>query len=176
MSYKLRSGADTGFKDKEGNPILVHNHVADTAGAVYFVNAYSQAVPIDDGVAVELDRLIRDGGVRLLSPEEVLKLDSLKKEDLQKRRSGRRASKKAPAEAGQDNAGEAAAGDHEPKAEGLAEAKQDAAAPASKKPSDEDFQAELKLVLNAIPDKVLADELRRRGYVFSAVKPVILNI
>lgn len=73
---KKRTGADTGFKDKDGNPILVHAYVSDAAGAVYYINAYSQAVPTADGVAVELDRLMKDGPVRVLSAQETLELNA----------------------------------------------------------------------------------------------------
>ena len=47
---------------------------------------------------------------------------------------------------------------------------------ADKEPSREDIKAELQLVIGTIPTKMLAAELRRRGFVFSAVKPVIIEI
>ena len=155
---KKRSGADTGFKDKDGNPILVHAHVSDAAGAVYYINAYSQAVPKGDGVAVELDRLLQDGEVRVLSAEEVLKLNEPK-----------------PAGRGKYP--------RKPKQEPVRVIREDAGKPEPAKdpapenePDSNEIMAELQLVIGTIPDKMLADELRRRGYVFSAVKPVIVNI
>lgn len=163
MALKKRSGAETGFNDKDGKPILVHSHVADAGGATYHINAYSQAVPTGDGVAVELDRLIQAGGVRVLSAQEVLQLAAPAKPEPAKR--GRRKAEKpvetrkiidAPAEHQEDPGKPGDQADNEP--------------------SREDIKAELQLLIGTIPTKMLADELRRRGFVFSAVKPVIIEI
>ena len=164
MALKKRSGAETGFTDKDGKPILVHAYVADEAGAVYLINAYSQAVPTADGVAVELDRLMKDGPVRVLSAQETLELNAKAGKAQQPEKKPRTLRTRKPAaEAAPEPAAapkpEAAREDRE--TEGL---------------SKEDIKASLAVIIGTIPDKMLADELRRRGYVFSAVKPVILNI
>lgn len=149
MSRKMRSGEDTSLKDKDGKAILVHSHVADAKGDIYLVNAFLQAVPIGDGVAVQLADLLRTGEVRVLTAQEVLEMQ---------------ASKPAPA---------AAARSRRRKKEQLPPA---ASASAESQPSgdaDPGVLAEISMVISTIPDKMLADELRRRGYVFSAARLVI---
>ena len=146
----MKSGEDTLLKDKDGKAILVHSHVADAKGDIYRVNAFLQAVPLGDGVAVQLADLLRTGEVRVLTAQEVLEMQ---------------ASKPAPAAA--------AARSRRRKKELLPPA---ASASAESQPSgdaDPGVLAEISMVISTIPDKMLADELRRRGYVFSAARLVI---
>lgn len=164
MALKKRTGAETGFKDKDGKPILVHSYVADESGATYHINAYSQAVPTGDGVAVELDRLIQDGGVRVLSAQEVLQLAAPAKPEPAKR--GRRKAEK-PVETKKVI---------DSPADDVQEPGKPAEEPAKDEPTKDNIKAELRLLIGTIPTKMLADELRRRGFVFSAVKPVIIEI
>ena len=145
----MKSGEDTLLKDKDGKAILVHSHVADAKGDIYRVNAFLQAVPLGDGVAVQLADLLRTGEVRVLTAQEVLEMQ---------------ASKPAPA---------AAARSRRRKKDLLPPA---ASASAESQPSgdaDPGVLAEISMVISTIPDKMLADELRRRGYVFSAARLVI---
>ena len=167
MAQKKRSGSDTGFKDKDGKPILIHAHVADSSGTAYRINAYSQAVPVGDGVAVELDRLIKDGGVRVLSAQEVLQLQPSGQAAPEKKTGGRR--KKSP---------EAPATDQAPAARGELENNLDRKSDKENAGdlSSDDIKAELNMLMGTIPSKMLAAELRRRGFVFSAVKPVIIEL
>ena len=165
MALKKRTGAETGFKDKDGKPILVHSYVADESGATYHINAYSQAVPTGDGVAVELDRLIQDGGVRVLTPQEVLQQSA---QAAAPSKPGRRGRKPAEKPVVTKKVIEAPADEQQPGNRGDD--------PEPGEPSSEDIKAELQLVIGTIPTKMLAAELRRRGFVFSAVKPVIIEI
>ena len=69
----IRSGAETPFKDKDGNVIKVHDYVQDGNGVRYYINSYCQAVPDGtDAPAVELARLIEEQPVSLMSIEEVI--------------------------------------------------------------------------------------------------------
>lgn len=142
----MKSGEDTSLKDKDGKAILVHSHVADAKGDIYRVNAFLQAVPLGDGVAVQLADLLRTGEVRVLTAQEVLEMQASKPAPAATARS-RRKKELLPsaAEVRQDNPGGA----------------------------DPGVLAEISMVISTIPDKMLADELRRRGYVFSAARLVI---
>lgn len=142
----MKSGEDTSLKDKDGKAILVHSHVADAKGDIYRVNAFQQAVPLGDGVAVQLADLIRTSEVRVLSAQEVLEMQASKPAPAAAARSRRKKELLPPAaEIRQDNPGGA----------------------------DPGVLAEISMVISTIPDKMLADELRRRGYVFSAARLVI---
>ena len=182
MPIKKASGAQTGFNDKDGKPILVHAHVADANGATYYINAYSQAVPTGDGVAVELERLSKESELRVLSAQEVLKLQPSVPVEKPKAKRAPRGSSKRLMQPRQEKPAPAVA-----PAEVPAPAPSAAPAPAEKpedpsvkkEPNDVDqaeINAELEMLIQAIPDRLLADELRRRGYVFSAVKPVIVQL
>lgn len=165
----MRSGEDTSLKDKDGKAILVHSYVADARGDRYYVNAFCQAVPVGEGAAVPLEDLVNGIGVRMLTPAEVLQLEAAKQGistkqaagSEQKPRGGRR--KTAKSEEGQQEPKAPEAPENEPK-------------PGREDISGATIKAELSMIMQTIPDKLLADELRRRGYVFSAVKPVIINI
>lgn len=141
----MKSGEDTSLKDKDGKAILVHSHVADAKGDIYRVNAFLQAVPIGDGVAVQLADLLRTGEVRVLTAQEVLEMQASKPAPADAVKLRRRKKDLPSPEIRQDNPGGA----------------------------DPSVLAELSMVISTIPDKMLADELRRRGYVFSAARLVI---
>lgn len=182
MPIKKASGAQTGFNDKDGKPILVHAHVADANGATYYINAYSQAVPTGDGVAVELERLSKESELRVLSAQEVLKLQPSVPVEKPKAKRAPRGSSKMLMQPRQEKPAPAVA-----PAEVPAPAPAAAPAPAEKpedpsvkkEPNDVDqaeINAELEMLIQAIPDRLLAAELRRRGYVFAAVKPIIVHL
>lgn len=185
MPIKKASGAQTGFNDKDGKPILVHAHVADANGATYYINAYSQAVPTGDGVAVELERLSKESELRVLSAQEVLKLQPSVPVDKPKAKRAPRGSSKRLMQPRQEKPADPAPA--AAPAEVPAPAPASAPAPADK-PEDPavkknfsdiekaEIKAEIKMLLQTFPDYMLADELRRRGYVFSAVKPVIVQL
>ena len=196
MPVKKSTGAPTGFKDKEGNPILVHAYVADSNGSTYYINAYSQAVPTGEGVAVELERLSKDSELRVLSAKEVLEMHpAFKSSEPKAKRAPRGSAKtargKKPAAPAPAAASEPAPEVSPAPAHEAAPVPSPAAAPAPapaekpqdpsvrKEPNDVDqaeINAELEMLIQAIPDRLLAAELRRRGYVFAAVKPVIVHL
>lgn len=157
---KLESGVETTFHDKDGKSIRVHSYIKDGEGMVYYINSHCQAVPEDEAPAVELAKLVESTEVTCLTAEEVL---SVQKPE--PRRRGRRArTPKGNAVAGQEPAPSA----EQPvqvKDAGEAQAQQEALLP-----------FDLKVVLSAIPDKILADELRRRGYSLCAVKPAFIQL
>ena len=201
MPVKKSTGAQTGFKDKDGNPILVHAYVADSNGSTYYINAYSQAVPTGEGVAVELERLSKDSELRVLSAKEVLEMHPAFKPEPKAKRAprgsaktarGKKPAAPAPAPAFAPAAASEPAPEVSPApAHEAAQVPSPAAAPAPapaekpqdpsvrKEPNDVDqaeINAELEMLIQAIPDRLLAAELRRRGYVFAAVKPVIVHL
>lgn len=157
---KLESGVETTFHDKDGKPIRVHSYIKDGEGMVYYINSHCQAVPEDEAPAVELAKLVESTEVTCLTAEEVL---SVQKPE--PRRRGRKSRKQdgniAAAPAPEPQAEQPVQG----KPEGRAEAQQEALIP-----------FDLKVVLSAIPDKILADELRRRGYSLCAVKPAFIQL
>lgn len=189
MMTKLPSGAATGKTDKNGSPICVHQTIADSAGAVYYVNSYCQAVPRDDGAATDLADLIEreHGDVRVLSADELLSTisDDAKAAGAagaKKQRRPRRKAADTPASSCLPAAPEVPA---EAKETALKEKPAEDPVPNEKpaekpvpneKPVPADIPADMALVLQAMPDRVLAEELHRRGYVFTAVKPVILTL
>lgn len=162
----MKSGEDTLLKDKDGKAILVHSHVADAKGDIFYINAFCQAVPKGEGVAVALADLVREGEVRVLSAAEVLELQEAKRTAALKPESKPAKLRRKAVKA--DGAEPATTSPEAPPAV--------AKGPESEDISDAEMKAELRLIIGTIPDHMLADELRRRGYVFSAVKPVIVNI
>ncbi len=166
MANKKKSGEVTPFKDSTGKSIKVHDYVKDASGNRYYINSHHQAVPAgddQDGAAIELQRLQAQGPVTIMTIEEVLKIG--KPVEAPKRRGGRRPKADKPAEEAAAAAPENQEGKEAPAQEG-----QDNGAEHDPAPFDE------KLVLSAIPDAHLAAELRRRGYVFAALKSVIIQI
>ena len=176
MKTKLPSGAATGKTDKNGRDICVHHNIADSAGAVYYVNSYCQAVPRDDGAATDLADLIEreHGDVRVLSADELLSNISADAKDAgaKKQRKPRRKAADLPSDSQPSAAPEVPA---EAKETALKEKPAEDPVP-NEKPVHADIPADTALVLQAIPDRVLAEELHRRGYVFTAVKPIILTL
>lgn len=157
-----KSGADTLFTDKDGKAIHVHDYVKDADGNRYYINSYCQAVPDgDDAPAVELDRLIKSTEVSVMSIEELL---DMKKPVEHKRRGGRR--KK------EDQAKPSA---EEAQAEAAEKAKAEAAEAAKEGMRDLHPVTE-EMILGLIPDDVLANELRRRGYTLCAVRPALIEL
>lgn len=153
-----KKGIDTMFKDKAGNPIGAHSYVKDGNGRLYFINSHMQAVPDwEDAPAVELKQLAESSEITLMSATDVMEHRKAMQE--RPRRGGRRA-RKTPAEPEKRVENEEAK--HVPTE----------AAPAR----EELFPATMQLVISAIPDNVLADELRRRGYTLCAVKPALLTL
>lgn len=156
----IPSGHETSFKDKDGNPIKVHDYVKDADGNRYYVNSSCQAVPDgSDAPAVELSRLISEKEVSIMSIEEVLNIE---KPVVTRRRGGRR--KKVEAEPG--------------KASGKAapESLEKAAAEAKKEDMDPLHPVTEEMLLSVLPDNVLANELRRRGYTLCAVRPALIEL
>lgn len=149
MEKQHLSGVDTTFKDINGNAIRVHSYIRDREGQLYFINSHCQAVPEGgEAPAVELAKLVESSEVTLLTSEEVLDVHK----PAQKPRRGRHARAKEGADAA-------------PAQEGKGPEAPDGMLPVS-----------ITMVLSAIPDKALADELRRRGYTLSASKPVFIQL
>lgn len=153
---KLESGVETTFHDKDGKSIRVHSYIKDGEGMVYYINSHCQAVPEDEAPAVELAKLVESTEVTCLTAEEVL---SVQKPE--PRRRGRRPRNQEGRPAVVSPAEQPVHG----KDAGEAQAQQEALIP-----------FDLKVVLSAIPDKILADELRRRGYSLCAVKPAFIQL
>lgn len=172
MKTRLPSGAATGKTDKNGRDICVHHNIADSAGAVYYVNSYCQAVPRDDGAATDLADLIEreHGDVRVLSADELLA--DAQAAGAKKLRKPRRKAADIPSDSQPSAAPEVPA---EAKETALKEKPAEDPVP-KEKPVPADIPADMALVLQAIPDRALAEELHRRGYVFTAVKPIILTL
>jgi hypothetical protein len=143
-----QTGVDTTFKDINGNAIRVHNYIRDGEGQLYFINSHCQAVPEGgEAPAVELAKLVAFSDVTLLTPAEVLEVHK----PAAKPRRGRHARAKEAPEAESQQA-------------------------AQEKVPDDMLPVSITMVLSAIPDKALADELRRRGYTLSASKPVFIQL
>ena len=168
----MKSGEDTLLKDNEGKAITVHCYVADERGDRYYINSYCQAVPVGEGVATPLEDLVKAQKVRVLSPEEAVQMFAAKNGVPAKKVKAAEPAKKG--RGGREKAAKPAA---EQPAQKPAEAPENAPKPGEKAEiSDAEIKAELEMLLAAIPDKLLAAELRRRGFVFSAVKPVVIEI
>lgn len=176
---KKRSGADTLFRDKDGNAIKVHDYVKDAEGHLYYINSYCQAVPEDDGApAEELSKLKARTEVTVIGVEELL---DMKKPVEHNRRGARhkkdvqaqQAEEKASAEAEvRKTAEEAEAAAREAAAE---EARKEAARAARDGMSDIHPVTE-EMILSVLPDDALANELRRRGYTLCAVRPALIEL
>lgn len=146
---EMLSGVKTSFKDKDGAPITVHSYVKDAEGRKYYINSHLQAVPDDDAPAVELSRLLESSEVTVMTAKEVLESHSEEKRVRRARR--RRASQES-----------------------------EEAIPPVKVETPEDKETlnpvTMQMLLSAIPDNILADELRRRGYYLTAVKPALVQL
>lgn len=192
---KNMSGVTTTFNDKDGNPIKIHDYVKDAEGNRYYINSHCQAVPEGgDAPAVELERLIDTTDVSVMSIEEVLDM----KPQVERRRHGGRRKKEDPGQQAAEQAkaeAEARRAEEEAKAEAEArkaeeEAKAKAAAKeafarklaekaaekAQKAAEGEMHPVTEQMLLGVIPDDVLANELRRRGYTLCAVRPALIEL
>lgn len=148
------SGAETPFKDKDGNVIHIHDYVKDADGNRYYINSHCQAVPDgSDAPAVELARLSEESQVSVMSIEEVL---NMKPQVERRRRGGRR--KKV---------------EEEPRpAAGPAPAE-----PAGESPANNELlPVTEEQILAVLPDDLLAKELRRRGYTLCAFRPALIEL
>ena len=158
---KMQTGEETPYKDRDGKAIKVHSYVADATGARYFINSACQAVPVGEGAAVPLEELVNDKelGVRLLSAAEVGKLETERSASTRETPAAKQAriDKKNDEEAARATK-DAAAGREEEEV------------------TDDDVKKELEMLLKFMPDKMLADELKRRGYLLQAIRIDIKRI
>ena len=158
---KMKTGEETPYKDRDGKAIKVHSYVADATGARYYINSACQAVPVGEGAAVPLEELVNDKelGVRLLSAAEVVKLETERSATTRETPSANQAriDKKNDEEAARATK-DAAAGKKEEEV------------------TDDDIRKELEMLLKFMPDKMLADELKRRGYMLQAIRIDIKRI
>lgn len=141
------SGAATPYQDKDGVTIRIHNYVKDAAGKRYYINSRCMAVPEEDGSpSIALAALIEKTPVTVMTAEEVLS---------------------------------------DPRALDLLKEKKKTA-PKVEKPTAEETPLKtdkkaltpvtMQMLLTAIPDDVLAAELRRRGYTLCAVRPALITL
>ena len=158
---KMQTGEETPYKDRDGKAIKVHSYVADATGARYYINSACQAVPVGEGAAVPLEELVNDKelGVRLLSAAEVGKLETERSATTRETTAAKQAriDKKNDEEAARATK-DAAAGKEEEEV------------------TDDDVKKELEMLLKFMPDKMLADELKRRGYLLQAIRIDIKRI
>lgn len=158
---KMQTGEETPYKDRDGKAIKVHSYVADATGARYYINSACQAVPVGEGAAVPLEELVNDKelGVRLLSAAEVGKLETERSASTRETPAAKQASidKKNDAEAVRATK-DAAAGKEEEEA------------------TDDDIRKDLEMIVKLMPDEMLADELKRRGYILQGIKINIKRI
>ena len=154
-----KTGEETPYKDRDGKAIKVHSYVADATGARYYINSACQAVPVGEGAAVPLEELVNDKelGVRVLSAAEVGKLESERSATSRETPSA----KQQQIDAKND---EEAAKRTRLAKEGKLEI------------TEEDIKSELQMILKLMPDEMLADELKRRGYMLQAIKINIKRI
>ena len=188
----LRSGALTPYKDANGIDICVHNYIKDAEGNVYFVNTHLQAVPeSDDLTAIELSRLIDKGGVKVMDVNEVLNVKRTEFKKSPNAKGGRRAKADKPADKAPAKPEKKAKAPKAPKApKPAAESKKPAeevkpkaepespAAPAAAEAQQHDglLPVTQEMILAALPSDVLANELRKRGFMLSAVKPAFIQL
>ena len=160
MSKVNLTGAETAYKDKDGKTIKVHDYVKDGEGNRYFINSHSQAVPSGgDAPAVELARLIESSEVSVMGIEEVLNMN----QPVERRRRGGRRKKEDP---------DAAAKVPEHTAPDTP-----ANVPDEPKAKPEDLHPVTdELILRMLPDDILANELRRRGYTLCAYRPALIEL
>jgi len=158
---KMQTGEETPYKDRDGKAIKVHSYVADATGARYFINSACQAVPVGEGAAVPLEELVNDKelGVRLLSAAEVGKLETERSATTRETPAAKQAriDKKNDEEAARATK-DAAAGKEEEEA------------------TDDDIKKDLEMIVKLMPDEMLADELKRRGYILQGIKINIKRI
>ena len=158
---KLKTGEETPYKDRDGKAIKVHSYVADATGARYYINSACQAVPVGEGAAVPLEELVNDKelGVRLLSAAEVCKLET--------ERSATTRQTPAAKQARIDKKNDAAA---------VRATKDAAAGKEEEEVTADDVKKELEMIVKLMPDEMLADELKRRGYILQGIKINIKRI
>ena len=158
---KLKTGEETPYKDRDGKAIKVHSYVADATGARYYINSACQAVPVGEGAAVPLEELVNDKelGVRLLSAAEVCKLET--------ERSATTRETPAAKQARIDKKNDAAA---------VRATKDAAAGKEEEEATDDDIKKDLEMIVKLMPDEMLADELKRRGYILQGIKINIKRI
>lgn len=158
---KMKTGEETPYKDRDGKAIKVHSYVADATGARYYINSACQAVPVGDGAAVPLEELVNDQelGVRLLSAAEVCKLET--------ERSATTRETPAAKQARIDKKNDAAA---------VRATKDAAAGKEEEEVTADDVKKELEMIVKLMPDEMLADELKRRGYILQGIKINIKRI
>lgn len=158
---KLKTGEETPYKDRDGKAIKVHSYVADATGARYYINSACQAVPVGEGAAVPLEELVNDKelGVRLLSAAEVCKLET--------ERSATTRETPAAKQARIDKKNDAAA---------VRATKDAAAGKEEEEVTADDVKKELEMIVKLMPDEMLADELKRRGYILHGIKINIKRI
>lgn len=167
MKEKRLSGAETPFKDLNGDPIKVHDYVKDADGNRYYINSHCQAVPDgSDAPAKELERLLQDSPVKIMTIEEVLEVKPVEK----RRRGGRR--KADPEKSAEELEKEIAAA----KIDAELKAKSAQAAPAAEDAEQALHPVTEDMILSILPDDLLAKELRRRGYVLCAVRPALIEL
>ena len=128
----------------------------DRDGKAIKVHSY-----VADAAAVPLEELVNDKelGVRLLSAAEVGKLET--------ERSATTRETPAAKQARIDKKNDAAA---------VRATKDAAAGKEEEEISKEDVEKELHLLMQMIPDELLADELKRRGYILQGIKINIKRI
>lgn len=158
---KMKTGEETPYKDRDGKAIKVHSYVADATGARYYINSACQAVPVGEGAAVPLEELVNDKelGVRLLSAAEVGKLET--------ERSATTRETPAAKQARIDKKNDAAA---------VRATKDAAAGKEEEEATDDDIRKDLEMIVKLMPDEMLADELKRRGYILQGIKINIKRI
>lgn len=71
MANKIKEGAWTGLMDLEGCEICAGDTIEDIKGEKYRVNTYQQAVPIGEGMAIDLHELFHRaaGAIKVCEPE-----------------------------------------------------------------------------------------------------------
>ena len=156
---RLKTGEETPYKDRDGKAIKVHNYIADATGAMYIVNSACQAVPVGEGAAVPLEELVNDKelGVRVLSATEVGKLES------ERSATSRATPSDKQQQINKKNDKEAAK---------LTKLAKDG----KLEPTEEEIKSELQMIVKMMPDEMLADELKRRGYMLQGIKINIKRI
>lgn len=148
------SGAATPYQDKDGVTIKIHNYVKDSSGNRYYINSRCMAVPESEDLnkpAIPLDDLIKKSPVTVMTAEEVLAAPAPQSSEPAKQKG--KASKTGASE--QDK-------------------EQKEAAP--KPGKDALTPVTMQMLLTAIPDDELANELRRRGYTLCAVRPALITL
>ena len=158
----VASGTPTAFKDMNGEVIKVHDYVKDSEGRHYYINGSCQAVPDGfDGPAIELSRLLEQTKLCIMTIEEVLDM----KPAVEPRRRGGRRKKGATEKPAEDTQKPADEQSREGVDQNDASGEHHDLSPAT-----------MQMVVSVIPDDVLANELRRRGYTLCAVRPALIEL